>query len=453
MQTQHDHVHAYRFLAGRMESAVVLGDPSSAEVPARRATLGLFAGVVAALLAVAGVGVYGLISPGGDTAWRQPGAILVEKETGTRYVYRDGLLRPTLNYASALLLQGGGAGVHLLSHNSLAGLPRGAPIGIAGAPETVPRPADLARGPWLLCLSRSAGGSDRPTATLDLRPAAPASSLPDDRYAVVAAPDSTRYLVWKGTKYGLAEPSAAVALGASNQRPVRAPQAWLDALPTGPDLAAARMPDAGKPGPAVGGRAYPVGQLFRQRAANGSQQLYVLRGDGLAPLSPTEYALLDAAHPGTGPVLLDAAAVAVAPHAADDSLTHRLPNLVDVKPPENTPDALCLLQRPAGAAVATSVVLAGGAGAEPAPAGVIRVLVRGGGGMLVAAVPLPEPPRRPDRYLISDAGKRYPLPTDDDIQALGLGGVAPVPMTRDVLALVPPGPALTRAAAIAGTGA
>src|SRR5262245_23900236 len=106
MQTQRDHVHAHHFLMGRLSSALVLGDPASAEVPARRALSGLLIGVVVALLISAGVAVFGLLAPAASTAWREPGTLLVEKETGTRLVYADGALHPVLNHASALLMLG-----------------------------------------------------------------------------------------------------------------------------------------------------------------------------------------------------------------------------------------------------------------------------------------------------------------------------------------------------------
>ncbi len=138
MQTQRDHVHAHQFQMGRMSSALVLGDPTSAEDPASRSIVGLVIGLVLAVLIVAGFAVYGLIVPGGSKSWRAAGAIIVEKETGNRYVYLNGVLRPTLNLTSAMLIEGASAKIQLTARNSLKGVPHGSPIGIAGAPQTVP---------------------------------------------------------------------------------------------------------------------------------------------------------------------------------------------------------------------------------------------------------------------------------------------------------------------------
>jgi hypothetical protein len=61
MQNQKDHVDAYAFLMARMTSALVAGEVSNPEAPARRASLGLLIGVGVAALAVAGFFIFGLI--------------------------------------------------------------------------------------------------------------------------------------------------------------------------------------------------------------------------------------------------------------------------------------------------------------------------------------------------------------------------------------------------------
>jgi Type VII secretion system ESX-1, transport TM domain B len=61
VQTQKDHVEAYSFLMGRTVSALVLGDASQVEVPARRAWNGLVIGAAVAALIATGFFVYGLL--------------------------------------------------------------------------------------------------------------------------------------------------------------------------------------------------------------------------------------------------------------------------------------------------------------------------------------------------------------------------------------------------------
>jgi hypothetical protein len=62
VQTQKDHVDAYAFLIGRMTSALVLGEPSHLEVPAKRTWTGLLVGAALALLIVIGFFIYGLLA-------------------------------------------------------------------------------------------------------------------------------------------------------------------------------------------------------------------------------------------------------------------------------------------------------------------------------------------------------------------------------------------------------
>ncbi|MFR9727737.1 type VII secretion protein EccB [Saccharopolyspora sp. MS10] len=439
MQTQRDHVHAYQFLMGRMSSALVLGDPASPEVPARRASTGVVFGLVLAVLIAIGFGVYGLLVPGGNTAWQARGAIVVEEESGTRFVNVGGVLHPTPNYASAKLLQGpkGGPDVEMLSRASLAAAPRGVPMGIPDAPQNLPAADELLGSSWLACLPEPGAGRDL---SLNFDPSAPTAPLRADRYSLVAAEDGAQYLLLGGAKLRVADPAATVALGMAAVRPPVAPRAWLDAVPDGPVLAPAALDGAGSPGPAVDGAAHPVGQLFEQRAANGDVQRFVLRNDGLAPLNGTEFMLLDAVG-STDPVRVGAAAVAAAPRSADRSLTQRLPELSDARWRDPGGDALCLRQRPDGPVVRSEVVFTGSrVGSIPG------VHLPPAGGLVVGAVPLPPGQRKPDRYLISE-GTKYLLPDDDSMKALGLGGAPVRPFDAALLDEVPSGPPLSTASA------
>ena len=74
-----------------------------------------------AALAVAGFAVLAIVAAGGGaTAWRKPGTLILDKQTGTRYVLAAGQLRPVLNYASARLLLGAKLTVDSVPTKSLA---------------------------------------------------------------------------------------------------------------------------------------------------------------------------------------------------------------------------------------------------------------------------------------------------------------------------------------------
>src|SRR5689334_13764477 len=106
MQNKRDQVQAHMFLMGRLTSSMLRSDPDAPESPQGRTNRGVAIGVIIALLVAAGAFVVGLISPGKQDSWRSSGNLIVNKETGARYLYLDGRLRPVRNYASAKLLGG-----------------------------------------------------------------------------------------------------------------------------------------------------------------------------------------------------------------------------------------------------------------------------------------------------------------------------------------------------------
>ncbi|MGI5499193.1 type VII secretion protein EccB [Lentzea sp. CA-135723] len=444
MQTKKDHVHAYQTLVGRMSAALLLGDTNYSEAPARRALMGLVFGVVLALLIGIGFWVYGLIHPGGNTAWRKQGAILVEKESGARFVYRDGLLVPMANHASAMLAQGQGGKIEMISRASLEGLERGAPAGIPGAPDPVPAASALVGTPWLVCLPHTGGTAVRGAGLMSLNanPDAPSTPLTEAEYLWVGTASGEQYVVWQGGKLRLAGPVAAVALGLGNGTPPTAPAAWLAALPDGPEIGPAPV-TGGAPVP-VGGTARPVGTVFRQAVANGQENFAVLRADGLAPMSRTEAALLTAGQ-GTPAVDIDATAMAAAPRSADTSLTTRIPDLLGARSLPVGQRAFCLRQETNGGTVLSVPVTAERDFAWIGMNAQLGAYLKPGTGLLAASVPAPAGVK-PDRYLITDRGFKFRLADDEAVKALGLGGVTPRPMAADVLAEIPSGPVLSRSA-------
>ncbi len=78
-------------------------------------------------------------SPAAARGGATPGAVIVEKESGARFVYREQKLHPVLNYASALLIVGADRSkTVLVSRRTIDGVPRGLPLGIADAPDSLP---------------------------------------------------------------------------------------------------------------------------------------------------------------------------------------------------------------------------------------------------------------------------------------------------------------------------
>jgi type VII secretion protein EccB len=451
MQTQRDHVHAHQFMVGRISCALVQGDPSSAEVPGRRALTGVLGGIVIAVLVLAGFAVYGWIVPGGSKAFTEPGLILVEKESGTRYVYLDGVLRPTPDLASAMLIQGAQSTIKLISRNSLKGLPRGSAVGVPGAPSNLPGINDLVRGPWLTCLPGSVAGlpgsvpgADTSALGVNLDPTAPAQAMSAGQYAVVRAKDGTTWLLAGDRRHRIASDAALVAMGGANVQAIPAPDRWLGWIREGVPLAPAEIPRTGTPGPKVGGAAYPIGTMFRQRVESGTDQVFVLRSDGLAPISRTEVLLFEAA--GRRIVAVDTATVAAAAQSPDRSLTTRLPDLAGARWADPAGRVLCLRQEPVTEQTYRSaVVFVDRAAAAVQDQGRAVVRAQPGSGMVVLPVPVSQGlGAKSTPWFVSEAGVAYPVPDAESMGALKFGGAPLVPFPKELLAELPKGPALSR---------
>jgi type VII secretion protein EccB len=431
-----------------MSSSLILGDPSMGENPMKRTVTGTLVGVLIAILVVVGFGVYGWIVPGGKTSWRQPGAIIVEKETGTRYVLLGGTLHPTLNMASAMMISGPQARVQLVSRNSLKGVPHGVPIGIAGAPHTMPAQGDILRGPWLACLGSSLSRSATDQIGLNFDTAGQAQELPADRFMFVTQGDSP-YIIWRGRKHAAPQDSVPVALGIANSDPLPVPRAWLDLLPAGEPVWTPDIDGLGDEAGRIGGRNATIGQVFVQPGGNGGDQMFVLREDGLAPLNRTMFLLLQAST-GVEPVQLDAAAVVAAPRSDDRSLIEPLADLASSTLEDGRGRVLCQRQAPAADMLSvTSVpVLVAPEHAALSADGRAGLRMRPGGAMVVYPVPLPQLRARPDPWFISDEGKRHHLPDQQAMTNLKLSTNAMVPIPRGLLSIVPSGPELTAQALV-----
>ena len=190
---------------------MVAAEPEAPENPNRRTTVGTLIGVVVAALVVAGFAAYGLLVPGGATAWRKPGVLIVEKETGSRYVLVDGALHPVLNYASALMLFEGKPKVVGVSTASLRGVPHDRPVGIVGAPDALPGRNTMTGQVWSACAlsGRDAAGTTLTATTLRIgragADAAPVHLLGEDEAVLVDGADRRGYLIWRGKRYAVTQ--------------------------------------------------------------------------------------------------------------------------------------------------------------------------------------------------------------------------------------------------------
>ncbi|MET8635069.1 type VII secretion protein EccB [Streptomyces sp. NPDC004096] len=482
MQSKRDQVQAHAFVMSRLTSGMLLADPDAPESPLGRTTRGVVIGTVIAVVIAAAAVVYGLINPGGNDSWRTANSLIVNKETGGRFLYVGGRLRPVRNYASALLIGGADLKTTDVRTASLRDTPVGAPVGIPGAPDSVPEAGDLDGGPWQVCsavatVDSNAGTGTAALTTLVAGAPTDGTGMGADRGIVVAGPDRATYLVWRGSRLRLDKTSgAAVSLGYGSVTPRPVSAAFLDALVSGPDLAAPAVPGRGSSGPSLDGRTGRVGQVFQVRVPGSDSQYYLLRSEGLVPLTDTGAALVlgdpatrKEAYGGSAPTAAVIGAAALKEHAAPGSegrspasagLPDSPPHAVDV--PEGSSACARVQPGDGGTRVTTVLVPAGSLApvvqvdSQQVTAACVRVdatVVRPGHGVLVRALGGNGTAVGDTTYLVADNGVKYRVPTAAALQALGYaqGDVEALP--SPLLSMLPSGPDLSQQAAVGGTGA
>jgi type VII secretion protein EccB len=300
MQTRKDLLQAHRLMTQRAAQALMLGEPDSPELPLRRINVASFIGVMVAILVAAGFGIVGLLNGGGGAqGLEQPGTLIIEKETGARYVWCVQGIRklcPVANYTSAKLLSDSGQDKQrLVSRNSLAKFPRGTTLGIPGAPDTLPDPKKLVKMPWSACVRAADLPSAGHTSLVTLTAGKDIGGQPiAGNQAIIVQAAGQPWVIWRNKRMAVA-PNVLPALASTSlaQTPQVAGK-WLNAVPQGSDFKAPLIPNvgqtvAGPQGPARAGRLFTVANVSGSTSA-----LYVLLPDGLARINDIEARLLRA---------------------------------------------------------------------------------------------------------------------------------------------------------------
>ncbi|MFB9236999.1 type VII secretion protein EccB [Plantactinospora siamensis] len=449
MPSRQDQLHSYQFMVARVVAALVLRETDPARSPFRRSATAALAGLLVAGIGLGAAALYGGFTGAGADHYRDTSAVVVERETGARYVYRDGRLHPVLNYASALLIIGGGSAPRtvLVSQRSIRDAPRGAPLGLVGAPDSLPPAGRLAGGAWTVCSTPAGPDGVAPTSTVRLAGSPPGRALTDEG-VLARHPDGSLHLLWHGRRHLIRDPGLVLpALAWTSRRAVPVAPALLAALPPGADLRAVPLAGVGRPSRMPGAT---IGEVFVVKTQGGARQYAVAAAAGLAGITQLQADLLLTAGGQPAPTELPQSRFAAAP---------KLPDLApegDTAPPAVAPglvdaagSALCGRIEPGtaatpelrlGAAAPDASGLASGSG-TPGEIRADRIVVPAGGGALVRAMSAPGAPAGAT-CVVTDLGRRYAVP-DPEVQAmLGYRDVRPVELPAAVVALLPAGPAL-----------
>ncbi|WFE98938.1 type VII secretion protein EccB [Micromonospora sp. WMMD964] len=451
MPSRQDQLHSYQFSVQRAVAALVMRETDPAQSPFRRLAGAGLASVLVAAILLGGFALYGLFA-GGGKGWRDPGAVIVEKESGARFVYREQKLHPVLNYASALLIVGADRSkTVLVSRRTIDGVPRGLPLGIADAPDSLPAPGRLVATAWTVCSTVPTGEAPRSALLIGAEP--DGGRQLGDEALLLRHPDGGLHLVWHQRRYPIRDPSRVLAaLATTRAQAVPVAPALLNSLPAGSDLAPLDLPGLGRPAARVPGTA--IGTVYLVSNSGGGRQYAVALDAGLAGITELQAGLLLARTGQGAPVPLTLGQFATLPTVPDLAPTGQ-----NAPPP--TPPRLA-----AGGdgALCTRVADDGGVGevrwgvplrdltAAPrtAPTGgavlADHVLVEPGRGAVVEATAAPGATGGAVS-VVTDLGRRYVLSDREVLPMLGYGGVRPLRLPAGLVSLVPAGATLDPAAA------
>jgi type VII secretion protein EccB len=468
VQTRRDQLQAYRFQNRRALASLVTGEPNVVEPPMRRLTVLTMSGIMIAILIAVGFALVGVFKPAPGDSWKDAGTVIVEEGTGARYVILDGALHPVLNYTSAVLAAQNkqDPNVVTVSSSDLAHTKRGATIGIAGLPDSLPSANDLDGYPWTVCSNEQANGSESPVARVSLDIGDTASTTALGNHAVLVADTKaprTQYLLVGGTRYAIGSNAVETALNLTGRPVLDVGTAFLQAVPAGPDLRTPALPDAGARSQQVQLKGAPatIGQIVH---TTDTDQYFIVLDDGVEPVTnPLWLELLRSLRGGSGDPLPEVSAsfadVSAQPQSPDSygrlrtqlaELPGDLPTFSDAAVRNH---GVCAVYRSAASNPTLAVPPAAKLPSFHAPG----VIESNGAAQGRADVVTVSPGRaavvrtagnaHATVFLVAAPGKRFPFPSGDTLGLLGYGKVTPLAVSPRLLMLISQGPTLDSTAA------
>lgn len=438
----------HRFLIRRMGHALVRGDVRMLDDPLRAQSLSLLVGCVVAVIAVTACAILAFFQPRGRL---DDSPIVMVRDSGAMYVRIGDTVHPVPNLASARLITGDSAPPKLISQSAVRDVPRGAMLGIPGAPAAVGNSLTTEESLWRVC--EAADSTTRVIA------GASAWSSPGAQSVLVTArgeSGASTYLLFDGrrARVDLRIPAVVRALELDGVAPRPVSRTLLDVLPEVPEIAAPRIAQAGTAGPSPL-HGFAVGTVIRVPRAE-SSELFVVLADGVQRIGEVtadlirftqsygrrEIAVVEpgavgavpvvdrlpvADHPRRGGVTDQAVVCAQWRWSDDKGSPSTAVFAADSLPPG---ESVTLAQADAAGPQVDSFAIPDGRSAYIRAAGV--------GGHGARTGPL---------HLVSDAGVVFGVRDEDAGSRLGLGAAVPAPWP--VVARLPRGPELSAAAASA----
>lgn len=460
----------HAFLLRRISDGVALRDTTMLNEALRVQPRALIVSAVLGVVLLAGAFIYSILKPAGTAG---ANTILSDRTSGALYVMVNDKLHPVLNLASARLIIGKPDNPTSVKSAELDKHPRGALLGIPGAPERIVQ--DPARDAlWTVC--DAVGGQDRGTTVISgpLSTGSGRATEIQGNQAILATGDNgaSVWLIWGGRRshIDLADAAVAASVGISHDTPP--PRAintqLLNLVPESPALVVPFIPNRGDPPRFVWPAPSPaplIGSVVADHRDN-QTHYYAVDGDGLQPIPATVAAMLraDNSFGLIDPPILTPDQVRKTPVAHDIPVGDYPQDAMTVINPVSDPITCGQWIKNAGAPTSSLTLLAGQSLplsadehpltlTHPGIGTATRVMLPTGRGYF-AQITGQEPtsPTKEAQYWISEHGVRYGIEgvnSEKPEAALGQSPDVPsLPIPWSILSLLAPGPTLSKTDAL-----
>ncbi|OAN34510.1 type VII secretion protein EccB [Mycolicibacterium iranicum] len=425
-------VSGHRFMARRMEHALVRGDTQMIDDPLRGQKLSLICGAVLAVIGVAICAVLAFVRPGANLG---DAHVVVVRESGAMYVRIDDVLHPVFNLASARLIVGSAVEPRVVSQRAVEHAELGSRVGIPEAPDQISPPLSAEESRWTVC-------DDQHATTVFAGPVSAGGVAPGRSVLVTPRGGSAAltYLLHGGwrSRVDLRHGAVVRALRIDGVAPQSVSPEVLAAIPEGPAIAPPHIADAGRPGPGIL-RDHPVGSVV----TSGGDRFVVL-ADGLQRIGEVAADLIRYTDERAG------AAIPTVSSAAVGSLPVVTSLPVTTYPGRGgvvTDPVVCAQWTQTLSETGSHTDLLVGTGLPTAAPPIGGVSVPAGRSVFVRSVGLTGTGRSAGSlFLLVDSGLLHGVRDDETAAALGLAQPA-VPAPWPILATLPRGPELSRDAA------
>ena len=306
MATKKDLVEAYSFSRRRLVTAFLSGAPGGREVEPSRPGRTVVGGLALAVLLIAGAAIASVLASRSPEDWNRIGLVVTRGDQPATYLILEESSSPTLvpviNITSAQLILGADVEATSVDQEVVDEQAPGIPIGVLGAPQTLPRPSQFISSGWTACTDDGVGTkvdvSEQQRVTR--APGAAVVVESGDRYWLIATSGEERDA--RSYRYPISPDERDQLLTGFDLDPVAeaisVPEEWLALFPEGGELGPGGFGLRNFGQPLADG---PAGARVGDYAVDATGQAGMFFDGGVQPLDEFSLAVLQNAQGPSGP--------------------------------------------------------------------------------------------------------------------------------------------------------